>query len=661
MHSKARSHGSIFGPSWSPANAALAIMLTLLFLILLLLFMTLTAQPAQGQNSVPPTAVQAATMPQFASRLAPPAKGPSAPASAPGRKRPGPRDSNDIYDNGTTNGNTDAWTINFGFIVSDSFNVTATSANVTGMTFAAWLSPGDTVTSVEVSITSSPFGGTSYFDQTVNFTQSNCVTNNYGYNVCSETTSFTGPNLNAGPYWVNLQNASVPNGDPAYWDENSGPSQADQNQVGSIPSESFTILGSTTTTCVPPECEPPPQCVSSGGNFEIIHNFTSTEQSPAPGLATTQEGKLYGATGSGGNDGLGLAYQLVESGQNWTFNPLYSFTGGTNGQTPLPGVIGPDKALYGTAGGGIQTCGSSGNEYCGVVYRLTPGPTACLTALCSWSENVIYRFTGNPDGSQPNGNLVFDHGGNLYGTTTNGGAYGQGAIYKVTPSNSGWTETLIHSFTGGSDGGQPASLLLGQDGNLYGTTYAGGSAGGGGVIFQLMPSGGSWTETVITSYAPCTGGYYDCPIPRLIQESSGNFYGINTYSLYQCWAECWWNTYAVVFEMSPSDGGWQFTTLLDSCQILIGCNEFDYGFNVFKDLTIDAAGNVYTTQGIQGFGGMEEVYFGAVYKGTQFPQYPLVGFGGDDFRDVEVDASGNLYGTTGACGGSPGTVWQLSP
>jgi len=160
----------------------------------------------------------------------------------------------EVYDNGPINGNTDAWTINFGFIVSDTFNVVNDDTPVNAASFGMWLVPGDTLTSAELSITSSEFGGTSYFDQTVNFTQGACTLNSYGYNVCTETTMFSGPTLNAGTYWLNLQNASVPSGDPVYWDENSGPSMASENSVGSIPSESFTVFAySTTTTSTGPE------------------------------------------------------------------------------------------------------------------------------------------------------------------------------------------------------------------------------------------------------------------------------------------------------------------------------------------------------------------------------------------------------------------------
>ncbi|MFZ0312399.1 MAG: PEP-CTERM sorting domain-containing protein [Candidatus Korobacteraceae bacterium] len=152
-----------------------------------------------------------------------------------------------LYSNGPTNGNTDAWTVNFGFVVSDSFYLGESGITVTGATFAMWLFPGDTLTSAELSITSRENGGTSYFDQTVDFTQTGCVANHYGYNVCNENTYFSGPTLSGGTYWLNLQNASVPSGDPVYWDENSGgahaePPGASQNSVGTIPAESFTLL-----------------------------------------------------------------------------------------------------------------------------------------------------------------------------------------------------------------------------------------------------------------------------------------------------------------------------------------------------------------------------------------------------------------------------------
>ena len=143
------------------------------------------------------------------------------------------------------------WLINFGFIVSDTFNVVNNNTTITGASFGLWLFPGDTMISAELSITSGENGGTSYFDQTLSFTQGMCHGNERGFNVCQENTSFSGPTLNAGTYWLNLDNASLPSGDPVYWDENSGPSSASDIVVGTIPSESFTVLGTQSSTTAP--------------------------------------------------------------------------------------------------------------------------------------------------------------------------------------------------------------------------------------------------------------------------------------------------------------------------------------------------------------------------------------------------------------------------
>ncbi len=168
----------------------------------------------------------------------------------------------DVYDNGPVNGQDLGWTINFGFSVSDSFTL-GSFAQVTGASFWAWLIPGDTLTSVEFQIGANAFGN-ELLDQTLNVTASNCFSNQFGYNVCDETATFNGGGvaLGAGTYWMTLSNASVPSGDPAYWDLNNGPSQAQENTIGTIPSESFTMWGgnttSTTTTTSIACCTPEP-------------------------------------------------------------------------------------------------------------------------------------------------------------------------------------------------------------------------------------------------------------------------------------------------------------------------------------------------------------------------------------------------------------------
>ncbi len=155
----------------------------------------------------------------------------------------------DVYDNGGTTGTADAWTVNFGFAVTDSFEVAAnTSAN--GAEFLFWLTPGDTAPSVDLSIGTSAFGNdVASFTGLISTGSTNLGSNQYGFTLEQDSYSFASTPLTAfTTYWVTLQNASVPSGDPVYWDENSGPAMAQQNTLGTIPSESFTVLGAITNT-----------------------------------------------------------------------------------------------------------------------------------------------------------------------------------------------------------------------------------------------------------------------------------------------------------------------------------------------------------------------------------------------------------------------------
>ena len=179
-----------------------------------------------------------------------------------------PATADNIYNNGPINGNTDGWTINFGEAVADSFTVSTGNSTINSLAFGAWLFPGDVLESVEVSMTSDAFGGTTYFDQSVNVTQSGCTANQYGYDVCIESGAFNGPTLPNGTYFLNLQNAVVNTGNPVFWDENSGvgctspgcPSVAETNDclaskgdyLGCIPSESFTLSGGGSATTPEP-------------------------------------------------------------------------------------------------------------------------------------------------------------------------------------------------------------------------------------------------------------------------------------------------------------------------------------------------------------------------------------------------------------------------
>src|SRR5271165_7047006 len=195
--------------------------------------------------------------------------------------------------------------------------------------------------------------------------------------------------------------------------------------------------------------------------YTVIHNFAEglDGDEPAAGLTLDGAGNLYGTTFEG--DFLtGTVFKLSHKGGGWVLSPLFLFTaGGSGGAIPYARVIfGPDGSLYGTTGygGNPQNCGDG----CGTVFNLKPKPNPPTTPLSQWLEKAIYPFGGGSDGANPYGaDLIFDQSGNLYGTTTYGGAYGSGAIYELTPSGSGWTESLLYSFTGGTDGANPYAGL----------------------------------------------------------------------------------------------------------------------------------------------------------------------------------------------------------
>lgn len=160
-------------------------------------------------------------------------------------------DGNDIYDNGQIIGRLGSWSISPGSVTSDSFAFDDGNNTITGLEFGAWLTPGDVLQSVEISITDQPMGGEVFFDEQVNISQLSCFSNNQGFNVCQESASFNGPTLGDDNWWLHLTNAHTADGDPVAWDQNDGigcrgggcPSEAYFNGTETIPSEAFTVLG----------------------------------------------------------------------------------------------------------------------------------------------------------------------------------------------------------------------------------------------------------------------------------------------------------------------------------------------------------------------------------------------------------------------------------
>ena len=192
-----------------------------------------------------------------------------------------------------------------------------------------------------------------------------------------------------------------------------------------------------------------------------------------------------------------------------------------------------ETVLYSFAGGNdCQPYGSliqdpSGNLYgttfgdpythYGSVYELTKGSDG------TWTESVLYTFQGGNDGRNPAAGLVRDQAGNLYGTEPTAGANHAGVVFELSPSSGGWTEKIIYTFTGGADGGQSyASLTLDQAGNLYGTTTQGGSTGNG-VVFQLTPGSAGWTQSVLYSFTGGDDGGW--PMAPVAFDAAGNLYG----------------------------------------------------------------------------------------------------------------------------------------
>src|SRR5580698_10216307 len=301
-------------------------------------------------------------------------------------------------------------------------------------------------------------------------------------------------------------------------------------------------------------------------------------------------------------------------------------------------------SLYGaTSEGGVSTCNYGLG--CGTIFKLARGSNG------HWQEEILLNLTG-PDGAEPI-NVVLDAAGNVYAITAAGGSYNYGTVVEVTPTyGDKWAETVLYSFTGGSDGGQPVGLVIGPTGNLYGTTYSEGN--GCGASFQLTPSsGGGWTESTAYAFADSLDACHPDGIP--VVDEKGDIFG-TTY-------DGGTSGLGAAFALSSTgEGQWQEAVIYS----------FSGEMTAPNSLVAAPNGVLY---GTSYFGG-GEVFDGAVFElamkaNGQWTLTSLYGFTGGADGDVPqgliLDSAGNLYGTTYRGGGSSactdgcGTVYKLTP
>jgi uncharacterized repeat protein (TIGR03803 family) len=330
---------------------------------------------------------------------------------------------------------------------------------------------------------------------------------------------------------------------------------------------------------------------------------------------------------------------------------LYTFTGGADGAQPFAGLIFDHAGnLYGTASqGGVQNCTSAGVQVgCGVVFKLSP------TGNSEWTETVLYAFTGGKDGGTPATDLIFDNAGNLYGTTPFGGdlncsimgSVGCGTVFELTARSGSWKEKLLHRFAGGSrDGISPTGeLSFDKAGSLYGTTAFGGRTGWG-TVFRLTRTSSGWKKSGLYSL----NGQSDGTDPQCgTVDAAGNVYVVT----YMGGAGGW----GTVFELQAMSQGWKkrllhsFTSGDDGGASPTGC------------LTLDSKGTLYgTTQQTPRVFKLARTSKGKWIE-TVLYRFDHSGDGNFPSAGVRFHGAGSLFGTTeGGGNNGAGTVFKLSP
>jgi uncharacterized repeat protein (TIGR03803 family) len=381
---------------------------------------------------------------------------------------------------------------------------------------------------------------------------------------------------------------------------------------------------------------------------------------PQSNLVADAAGNLYGTTSEGGAHHFGTVFQLTNSPGGWKEAILYNFPSGKGAGAFL--FSNPSALIFDSASNLYGETEYGGTAGLGTVFELSP------IAGGGWKEKDLFRFSGVKTGLHPSGGLVFDADGNLYGTTQSGGDQtrctpGCGIVFKLTPSDVHWTETVLYKFTGGSDGAEPAAgLIFDQSGNLYGTTEIGGTLGaacGCGTIFELSPSsGGTWTETLLHRFSDSHGDGA-LPLAGLIFDQMGNLYGTTAYGG-DHGLICGPQGCGMVFELSPSSGVWNesvlYTFIGSDTTYPTAALIFDQSGNLYGTTeggSFGTGGNVFELSPVSGGGWSESVLYSFSRSGGD-AVYPQAG--------VILDSAGHLYGTTldGGLSGH-GAVFEITP
>lgn len=378
-----------------------------------------------------------------------------------------------------------------------------------------------------------------------------------------------------------------------------------------------------------------------------LYSFTGSADGSFPhgGVIADSKGDLYGVTTSGGTTHSGVVYKLSRpsKGQTaWTQTTLYAFTGGNDGGNPQAALL-KDGAghLFGTTYSG----GASGE---GVAFELTKYKGA-------WKYHLLWSFTGNNDGGAPSGSLIEDSAGNLYGTTTSGGTGVVGTVFELSPpavKHQAWTEKVLYNFTGNNDGGEPmGNVLLGADGNLYGTT-AGYGQSNYGTIYRLTPDGGNWDFSVLHAFQG--GGDGEVPRDGLIQDSEGTLYGTTA---------GFDSSYGNVFKINTDGSNYGVIYTITGGQGFTGNGPW-------QTVSMDNSGALYGTTYADGASSLGEVFKLTPKAGKPWKAKVLYTFQGGTagqypYSNVLIDKKGFLYGTSygvaGQSGFFPGTVWEIKP